>query len=277
VGDGYHTIYRGRTFFGPLRVDAADNDTLNRFVHGKTLHGAQFRGARRGARRLPLTYYFPTGPVGQVFEVFKGKWARARIAVVGLGAGSLATYGQPGQEFTFFEIDPMVEVVARRHFTYLAESRARCRVVVGDGRLALAQEPDGYYDLIVLDAFSSDAVPTHLLTREALALYKSKLAPEGVLLVNITNSYLDLEPVVAGVAEANGLVARAQVDTEISPLEARLIKFVSQWMVVARAPEHLGPLLQHPRHRHRWQPASRKGHPVWSDDFSNILGIVLWL
>src|SRR5262249_51278075 len=134
------------------------------------------------------------------------------VAVVGLGTGCVAAYGKPDEEFDFFEIDPEVEHIARTQFTYLEDSRATCNVVLGDGRLSMMREPDHKYRLIVLDAFSSDAIPTHLLTCEAMALYEDKLLEGGIIAVHISNRYLDLEPVLFAIAEERGLSIRVWQD-----------------------------------------------------------------
>src|SRR5262249_1706310 len=152
-------------------------------------------------RHEPLTYYTKTGPLGLVFE----KWAHARppgvrVGAVGLGTGSLAYYARPDDVVDFFEIDPAIERVARNpdYFNFMSECRTtKMRVILGDARLGLLDAADAEYDLLVLDAFSSDAIPTHLLTREAIELYRRKLAPGGVIAFHISNRYLQLHPIVA--------------------------------------------------------------------------------
>src|SRR5262249_31742596 len=154
-------------------LDAAG--CYRQLVHGNTVHGRQSLKAER--RGEPLAYYHRTGPIGQVFEVFKGTDAKKRIAIVGLGAGSLAAYGEPGQQITYYEIDPAVIRIAldERFFTFLHESKAEITVIPGDARLTLQEAPDHSYGMLILDAFSSDAIPLHLLTREALQVYLAKL------------------------------------------------------------------------------------------------------
>jgi spermidine synthase len=218
-----------------------------------------------------LTYYHRTGPIGQVFEAFGARPARPDVAIVGLGAGSLACYAEPDQGWTFYEIDPAVVRIARdpRYFTYLKDSRARSQdVVVGDARLRLRDAPDGGYGLIVLDAFSSDAIPMHLLTREALRLYRAKLADGGLIAFHISNRYLDLAPVMGALARDAGLIERIRRDGEVSTLQAKLGKFPSDWVVMAAREEDLGPLRGDPR----WETAMvRPDEEVWTDDFSNII------
>src|SRR5439155_6829326 len=149
--------------------------------HGNTVHGRQ--SVEPDRRREPLTYYHPTGPIGQVFAAFSGAAAKSQVGVVGLGTGSLAAYGASGQQFTYYEIDPAVDRLAHdtRYFTFVHDSPARVEVILGDARLTLADAPPRQYGLLVIDAFSSDAIPLHLLTREALQLYLDKLADDGLL------------------------------------------------------------------------------------------------
>jgi spermidine synthase len=191
---------------------------------------------------------------------------RRRVGVVGLGAGSLAAYAAPGERWTFFEIDPAVIDTARDRglFTFLADAPATVEVVPGDARLSLARAADGTFGILVLDAFSSDAVPAHLLTREAIALYTSKLAPGGVLAFHLSNRYLDLGPVVAGAARELGLAALGRFGNPTAE-EARAWKTASHWMVLGRAPADLAPLARDPR----WTPPARAA-PAWTDDKSNL-------
>jgi hypothetical protein len=278
AGGLYHgvhgqVIYRERSFFGVHRVTRDPTGRFHELVHGSTVHGRQ--SLHPSWRREPLTYYHPTGPIGEVFRTFSGKLAKPYVGIVGLGAGSLAAYGEPGQHFTYYEIDPVVARIAgdRRFFTFLADSRAKVDIVLGDARLTLAQAPDGRYGLLVIDAFSSDAIPLHLLTREAMRRYKSKLADDGLLAFNISNRYFDLRPVIARLAQAEGLVCWSRDDLELDPVEKEGGKSPSQWLVLARQKDHLGPLTRDGR----WgeiRPAA--GQPVWTDDFSNLFSVFKW-
>ncbi len=191
-------LYQHRDYFGVLRVTLAVSGDYHRLIHGHTLHGQQSLDPAR--RHEPLTYYNHSGPIGQVFDESRTRLAGANIAVIGLGAGTLACYAEPGQRWTFYEIDPAVERVARRpdYFTFLEDCRASSlEVILGDARLRLRDAPEHGYALIVLDAFSSDAIPSHLLTREARELYQRKLATGGMIAFHISNSFLDLAPVAA--------------------------------------------------------------------------------
>ena len=200
-----------RSAFGVHRVRQVTLDhgsTYHVLVHGNTVHGVQRRDA--GHLQAPQAYYVPSGPVGQVFATL-GLGAGTRpVGVVGLGAGGLACYGGPGQSWQFFEIDPLVAEIARdpRYFTFLRDCPPRSEVVLGDGRLTLSRVPDAHFGAIVLDAYSSDAIPVHLLTREALSLYLRKLAPGGVLVFHLSSRHLDLAPVLGGLAAGAGLDGR---------------------------------------------------------------------
>jgi spermidine synthase len=262
-------LHQERSFFGVLRVTRDADGRVTQLFHGTTLHGQQNLDPAR--RDEALTYYHRTGPIGQVFAAFSGPDAKASIALIGLGTGTLASYGEPGERMTYYEIDPAVVRIARdpRWFTFLRDSRARIDVLLGDARLRLAEAPDGAYGLMVLDAFSSDAIPVHLVTREALRLYVSKLEPGGLMAFHISNRFVDLEPVLAELARDAGLVARIEYD-EADPGEG---KQASIWVVMSRREEGLGRLAGDAR----WKPlAARPGTAVWTDDFSNLVGVLQW-
>jgi hypothetical protein len=260
------TLYTDRTFFGVLRVERDEENRLHRLVHGNTLHGAQ---STDPARRLePLAYY---EPVGQVFGSLPGATSTSDVAVIGLGTGSLACFGRPAQHWTFYEIDPAVERLARdpKLFTYLRDCPPRSDVVLGDARRSLLKGPRGRFGVIVVDAFNSDSVPVHLLTREALALYLDRLADGGVIAVNVTNRYLDLKEVVGELAGDAGLASLARDRIHISEAESEQGKAGSVWIVLAREPADLAPLARDPE----WVPLPDfPGSEVWTDDFSNLLG-----
>jgi SAM-dependent methyltransferase len=200
------TIATYRSFFGVYRVSALDGGHTHLLRNGTTIHGAE--SLLPGEETLPLTYYSHDGPFGRFFAAANPDAIR-QVAVIGLGTGALACYAQPGQDWTFYEIDPLVERIARdlRYFQYLANCGNRPRVVLGDARLTIASVPDGTYDVLVVDAFSSDSIPMHLLTREALALYLRKLTPGGSLLFHISSRTLDLRPVIGALAADAGLPA----------------------------------------------------------------------
>jgi hypothetical protein len=268
-------LHRERNFFGVLRVELGPGGATHRLIHGNIWHGAQLLSDDARQRRLPLLYFFPTGPVGRFFHSFPKDRHDLRVGVVGLGAGALASYGEPGDDWTFFEIDKAVERIARNSdwFTYLndAEQRqVRLRVVPGDARLTLDSEADGRFRVLVIDAFSGDAIPIHLLTREAIELYFSKLSENGILAVHITNSYLDLEPVFAEHARAMGLAGRLQ-DNEVTKDEYDRGKFPSEWLLLARTDEDLRFV------KGNWRALkARPGFREWVDDYSNLLSVFCW-
>jgi hypothetical protein len=277
--EGQDTIvYRSRNFFGTIRVSKGVTGKTYYLYHGNIRHGAQNHSEDPRVRRLPLLYYYPTGPAGQIFQAFRRDSSKSSIAVIGLGVGALAGYAEPGQVFTFFEIDPAVDQVARGSelFTFVGDARKRnasCFVVVDDARLALQRSPPQSYGLLVIDAFNGDAIPTHLLTREAIQLYLSHLHEDGLLLFHVTNDYLDLEPVLGNLAEHMHLTACAQNDSDVSEEEARRGKAPSHWVAIARRPDCLAKL----RRDSRWrEAATRPGTPVWTDDYSNLLSVFRW-
>jgi hypothetical protein len=246
---------------------------------GSTRHGAQALDAK--LREKPTSYYHRNGPVGQVFSAVGGSDRFDRIAVVGLGAGTMAAYAPAGGKITFYEIDPEITRIAsdERFFTYLRDCRAEVEVKTGDGRLELARVPDGSYGLIVLDAFSSDAPPVHLMTKEALELYFRKLRPDGLLLANLTNQHLDLEPVFHAIARELHLRGLATSDDVVSDEEALELKNRSSWIVLARSQDALGAL---PQSSAWWPvPVESSGPParrfLWTDDSSSVLPMLrIW-
>lgn len=259
-------IHRERTFFGVHRVVA--NRGFNLLIHGNIVHGSQ---RRQGEAAEPLTYYHRASPIADVLA--EADDPNRRVAVVGLGTGSLACYGSPEQQWTFFEIDPEVERIARdpRLFTFLRDCPTDLRVVLGDARLSLADEPSASYDVIVVDAFNSDAIPVHLMTREAVRLYLSKLRPGGLLSFHISNRYLDLEPVMSALADDAGLAGLRRFGA-VTASEAADRKLASRWVAMARSPADLGSLAAD----ERWRSLGARRTRVWTDHFSNILSVFDW-
>ena len=266
-----HVLSTERSFFGVYRVAENDTNTLRVLFHGSTVHGIQSPDPARACE--PLAYYTRSGPIGQVFAAYAGKAVENRVAIIGLGAGALAAYQTPGGQFIFYEIDPLVERLARdvRYFTYLSNCAPQARVVLGDARLSLREAPDHAYGIIVLDAFSGDSIPMHLVTREALRIYLRKLASGGLLALHISNRYLDLHQVLGNLAHDAGLACLLNLDRATGEDDMKTGKFPSLWMVMARKNEDLQVLSQDPR----WMPVSPiLGARVWSDDFSNVLSII---
>lgn len=253
--------YTGRSFFGVHRVLEHDNGRFHELVHGNTVHGIQ--DTKNPGE--PKTYYTRTGPVGSIFAAYPNL---PNVALVGLGVGSCAAYGVPGQKLTYFEIDPLVEKIARdpKYFTFLRDTKADLNVVIGDARLTLRNEP-GPYDLIALDAFSSDAIPIHLMTKDAVEMYLSKLKPNGFIAFHVSNRYLQLEPILTKVADSLGLIAYSMVDAP-SDEEFSMGKRPSHWMVLAKKYEDVAKLVD----KSSWQQVDvDPATPLWTDDYSNIL------
>jgi hypothetical protein len=271
AGDaGEQVLYAERTFFGVYRVSVDRTGSYHGLAHGTTLHGVQALDSAR--EREPLAYFHHTGPFGQAFAGIPQLSTAPEIAVVGLGIGTLSTYGTPGQRWTIYEIDPAVERIARNpaYFTYLRDCGDRCRVVLGDARLSLATASPQQFGFIVLDAFSSDAVPMHLITSEALSLYLTRLSPAGVIAFNISNRHVLLSSILARLASSHGLVALEQRDIfKGGPWPKD--KSESHWVFMARDRRDLGQLVTDSR----WTPPTAPlSTPLWTDDFSNIVGVL---
>jgi spermidine synthase len=256
-------LHAERTFFGVHRVTIESTGAFRQLLHGRTMHGRQSLSPDQ--RHEPIGYYGRSGPVGQLFTIVRRP---ARVAVVGLGNGSLAAYAIPAEPWTFFEIDPAVQRIASdaRWFTYLADAGGSIRIVLGDGRLSLARSVERY-DVIFLDAYSSEAIPVHLLTREALQVYLSRLAPHGLIVFNTSNRHFNLVPAVAALAHDAALECRVRADPADDPSDVNHANTPSEWAVIARTAADLGSLVSDPR----WQNVTRTTATVWTDDHSNIL------
>jgi hypothetical protein len=272
-------VARERNFFGVLQVTRTPSGDGFSLFHGGVKHGSQFHSGDALKRRLPLSYYFPTGPIGQVCGEFQREKPTGRVAVIGLGVGALAGYATAQQTWAFFEVNPAVVRLATdpQFFTYVRDCPAMHTTVVGDARLSLAQQTGELYDLIVVDAFSGDAPPVHLLTREALNLYLDRLDDDGLIAFHITNNWLDLEPVVAALAADCQpplfALARNEPDATIDARERAWGKTGSRWAVIARRAEVLIGLKQ----EQGWRAATtRSTVRAWSDDYSNLLAVLKW-
>jgi hypothetical protein len=264
---GPRILFSDRSFFGLSKVFNEEDHHL--YIHGTTLHGVQ--DLDRGT--VPLHYFHPEGPLGAIFEAQLGVEADPDVAVVGLGAGAMACYAAPGQTWTFYELDPTVAAVAQdpELFTYLSDCAADYEIVLGDGRLSLENAPDTGFGLIAMDAFSSDSIPVHLITKEAVQLYLDKLADHGVILFQISNRYLDLRPVLARIAESLDLTAYLGEKQTVTKAEQARGVGPSVWVVMARSKADLQPLADHPL----WRPLEpAPDSDLWTDDFSNLLGVL---
>jgi hypothetical protein len=264
-----------RSFFGVHKIVVTPHGQYHVLMHGTTIHGAQkFQnddGSPLTGRPEPISYYHKDGGIGQAITAIRErKGAPLRVAVIGLGSGTLTCASAPNENWKFFEIDQsMVDTASDpKYFTYIKNCEPNLKPVIGDARLTFAREPDGVYDMIIVDAYSSDAIPIHLATKEAMAIYKAKLAPQGVVVMHVSNRHLELESVVVGIADANGL--KSWVYDEDSGRDSEYI-FATDVVVCARAEPDVGKLAQ----SDKWEQTDpTSGQRVWTDDYSNILGAV---
>jgi spermidine synthase len=262
-------VHTERTFFGVYRVSLDERGRFISLFHGTTLHGRQVLGDRNPEAK---TYFHPRSPIGQVLA--PQAWQEnLAVGVVGLGVGSLAAYAKPGQTWTFYEIDPAVERIARntQYFHYLDRCGQSCRVVLGDARISLAKETRRF-DVLVLDAFSSDAIPMHLLTTEATATYLDHLQPDGLIALHISNRHVALRPVVARLARDHGLVAFGRVEPVSKSDEAEHGYSTSEWVVMGRSLPAVEAVASPPQ----WVRLMPDVTRAWSDDFSNIWTALMW-
>lgn len=264
------TNHRG--FFGVIKVVDTPDGKFRLMKHGTTLHGAQALGAGAGANPEPLTYYHRNGPFADVIRAVRANGPIHNVGAVGLGTGSLACYRQEGEAWRFFEIDPIVARLALDPgtFGFLASCTPAAPVVIGDARITLADEPDSFYDLLILDAFSSDAIPIHLLTREALELYLSRLTEGGILAFHVSNRNMDLRPVLAAAARELALSALVRHGGKEGALKESY-KSPAILVALTRNENSLSRL----RQMTGWQPLAGKGWRVWTDDYSNVLQAIM--
>jgi hypothetical protein len=256
-------VHASRTFYGTLRVE--DVRGVRRFMHGTTLHGLQYLAAKH--RDAPTAYYAPESPIARAIAALDLR--RASVGVVGLGVGMLVAHATAGQQWTFYELDPAVVVIAQRYFTWLRHARVPVRTVLGDARRTLARDINARHRLLVLDAFSSDAIPTHLLTCEAVRLYLSRLDAHGVLAFHVTNRHADLVPVLSVVARDTGLRARVMRGSVWGPDGA----VMTTWVLMARREGDLGAVVSDAR----WAPlAPAPSVMAWTDERANVLGALRW-
>ncbi|MGD0058959.1 MAG: fused MFS/spermidine synthase [Verrucomicrobiia bacterium] len=268
-----HNLLVSRTFFGIYKVEVDPNATSTHvFRHGTIMHGMQNLSPE--TRHTPLLYYSKLGPLGEAVGGLPAE-LKQHVAVVGLGAGSMACYAEAGQHWTFYDIDPEVARIASdpRYFTFLQDCPAQTEIVLGDGRLSLQAEPDGKFGLIALDVYTSDTIPLHLLTREALALYVRKLAPNGVILFHVTNRHLDLEPVFANLVRDAGLFALGRFDFPTAEEYSRTGATQAWWIAMTRNTQYLSLLARD----NRWRLLqTQPGVGLWTDDFTSVFSIFHW-
>jgi hypothetical protein len=264
-----------RSFFGVHKILVTPHGQYHVLMHGTTIHGAEkFQnddGSPIPGRPELITYYHRDGGIGQAITAIRErKGAPLRAAVIGLGAGTLTCASEPGETWKFFEIDQSMVDTARdpRYFTFVRSCEPGLKPVIGDARLTFAREPDGLYDLVIVDAYSSDAIPIHLATEEAMKIYKDKLAPQGAVLMHVSNRHLELSSVVVGIAEANDL--KSWVYSEDSGRDSEYI-FSTSVVVSAREEADIGKLAS----SDQWaETEADEKQRVWTDDYSNVLGAV---
>jgi spermidine synthase len=270
---GSQRVSAERGFFGVLEVSREADDQVgpvHALYHGTTLHGAQ--ALAPAARCTPMTYYAPATAIGQTFAFMHGQRPSARMGVVGLGAGSVASYVRPSDSLRFFEIDPLVVRIASdpSRFTFLSEcARGPVSIELGDARLTVGRQAPGGFDLLVVDAFSSDSVPTHLLTQEAVELYLDRLAPDGLLVMHLSNRHLKLAPIAAAAARRAG--ADALVQNYAGPPGGSLRAASSEVLVASRSLETLAALSED----RRWRRAGAEEVRPWTDDYVNLVGALI--
>jgi hypothetical protein len=262
-----NAISASRNFYGVLRVQEIGTSTVGHrrsLVHGTILHGNQYMD--RTLATQPTTYYTNTSGIGRLIEVLHPRLEPLRVGVIGLGTGSLAVYGTPGDTYKFYEINPDVVAVAKRDFTYLHDSGANIETALGDARLVLEREPAQNFDVLAIDAFSSDAIPVHLITYEAVGIYLKHVKPDGVIAFHVTNRFLNLIPVVEAIATAHGVKTLWIADEGEGTLASR-----SDWVLLTNNPT----LLQHPRLTESAQPiVPRPDWRMWTDDFNNLVQVL---
>jgi hypothetical protein len=264
-----------RSFFGVHKIVVTPHGQYHVLMHGTTIHGAQKflndDGSPVTGRPEPISYYHKDGGIGQAISAIREvKGAPLHVAVIGVGAGTLTCAAEPGETWKFFDIDQTMVDTAKdpKYFTYIQNCAPDVKPVIGDARLTFAKEPVGIYDLIIVDAYSSDAIPIHLATQEAMAIYKSKLAPHGAVVMHVSNRHLELESVVVGIANANELTS--WVYDEDSGRDDEYI-FATDVVVSAREETDVGKLAS----SDKWaETEPTEGERVWTDDYSNILGAV---
>jgi hypothetical protein len=262
---------RTRSYFGIYTVRDYPEKRIRTLLHGTTLHGEQSTDPARSS--TPLAYYGEGSGVAIVMDqapLLLGE--HAKIGVLGLGTGTLACLASPGQTWTFFEIDRAVLRLSRGgSFTYLDQCTPKARVVLGDARLELQREPKASFDFLAIDAFSSDSVPLHLFTHEAFGVYLDALSPKGVMMVHISNNYINLEPPLAAEIRARRLTAEMRFDNP----EAGKEQFASQWVAVSRDPAQIAKI-RSLAPQYQWTALGKPAPRVWRDDHASVLPYVTW-
>jgi len=264
--EGNQVLYIARDFFGIKKVVYETDSNMRRLLHGDTLHGLESQDPALSGK--PISYYHETGPVGDVMKLISDR-PNQHVGVVGLGTGSMAGYFRPNRHVTFFDIDPQIYDIAEHFFTFLRRCSNSCDVIMGDGRLSIEKTPDSEFDVLMLDAFDSDSIPAHLVSREAVQMYLRKLKPNGMMLFHVSNRYMNVEGLVSALIVDASLEGLVRYDDDEEPTG----KTSSDYVVAARRPEDLGAL----EHDENWSRVEKpSGIQPWTDDYSNMLKIVRW-
>jgi spermidine synthase len=259
-------LFVARDFFGVKKVLYSLDENMRKLVHGDTMHGLESLDVTLAGQ--PLSYYHPTGPIGDVMELISHR-TNQHVGVVGLGTGTMAAYGGRSRRITFFDVDPQVAGIAHDFFTYIRRCADNCNVVIGDGRLAIAAQPDAEFDVIILDAFNSDSIPAHLVSREAVRMYMTKLKPGGVLLFHVSNRYLNVEKLATIVSMDEGLPVFVRHDDDESPRG----KAASDYVAAVRSAEDLDNI----PNKDSWEEPERPTDiKSWTDDYSNMMSVIRW-
>ncbi len=267
---------RTRSYFGIYEVSTRADGSARVLTHGTTLHGIQ--NLTPGLETEPTSYYARRSGVGLALGNASALYGpAARVGVVGLGSGTLSCYARPGQQWRIFEIDPAMVEVARTRFTFLNQCAPQAQIVLGDARITIGQQPPNSLDLLAIDAFSSDAVPMHLLTREALAVYGRTLQANGIILFHISNRYLDLQPVIADLAQSGGWNS-AMLQYSPTDEEQAANATVSVWIALSRNSQSLDRLVEASGEDSlNWEILEpRPGFAGWTDDYASILPLIRW-
>lgn len=270
ANDRLDSLWMGRNFYGSLKVrayEAPDSDNYHRrLVHGAILHGEQYQAP--WAKHFATTYYTGSSGIGRAIDVKENESDSIRVGMIGLGVGTIATYGRKNDVFRFYEIDPQVPLVAMEYFSYLKDSAATIDIVLGDARLSIEREKPQGYDVLAVDAFSGDAIPAHLITREAVQLFRRHLAEGGILAYHVSNRYLDLAPVLGTIARAEKMTA-LHIDDYKGVGDDNPIKSPSTWVLLAEKPETLAPIQQWGK-----EPVEKPEWRMWTDDYHNLFQVL---
>jgi len=265
-----NVLERSRNFYGKLTVkkyylEENNNEEIYHLLSGHILHGAQFASSNK--TNIPITYYGDKSGIAALFNTLKNDENR-RIGAIGLGVGTIAAYGKSGDYFKFYEINPEVERLAQKHFSFLADSRAEIEIVIGDARINMEKEEPQNFDIIVLDAFSSDSIPIHLLTKEAFEIYLKHTNPDGIIAVHISNRNINLKPVLMKVAQHFNFTAKIiEVDRDL-----KNYSLISTWVLLSADPEQLDS--EEVKQKASTKKINIYNQRLWTDDYSNIFKIL---